>query len=297
LSISGYYDENPVGDTDFPGTGANPSYAKKRAIIHGGEYFIGTINLGLFRQELKIPGFVQMRLIFTRAGDDFIIDNTTKAKLKCTFEKMFIQTRQVTVVPSVYNAHVQTLKTQNFMYHINREVVVRKTLTNGNVDGSWDAIFTAGQLPKIVVMTMVHGEAFTGHGRYDPFNFQHFDLAECQLSVNNDPSNPVAVPYKPEWTNNGFLREYHTLNSIGGQTNMCGITRNAFTKGRFFLVWNLCPDKLTNGAAEIVKPGTVGCSLRFKNPLTHGVSILFYGIFDNTIEITHDKVVIRNWSV
>ena len=51
------------------------------------------------------------------------------------------------------------------------------------------------------------------------------------------------------------MREYHTLNSIGGQSNMCGITPYAYANGRFFLVWNLCPDKLLDGAAEIVRPG------------------------------------------
>ena len=46
---------------------------------------------------------------------------------------MYIQTRLVDVVPSVFNAHIQSLKTQNFMYHINRELTVTKTIATGTI--------------------------------------------------------------------------------------------------------------------------------------------------------------------
>ena len=121
--------------------------------MHGGENFIGTINLGLFRQELKIPGFVKMKLVFTRAPADFIIDNATNdkdAKLKVEIEKMYIQTRQVDVVPSVFNAHVQSLKQQNFMYHINRESTVTRTISQGSIAETISSIFPTSQVSKII---------------------------------------------------------------------------------------------------------------------------------------------------
>ena len=93
----------------------------------------------------------------------------------------------------------------------------------------------------------------------------------------------------------GFIREYHTLNTIGGQSNMCGITPFAYAHGRFFLVWNLCPDKLLDGAAEVVRPGLMSLELQFDKALTHAIHVIMYGVFDNTIEITHDKEVVRNW--
>ena len=123
--------------TEFIGLEKNPSYEKKRLIMHGGENFIGTINLGLFRQQLFVPGFVKMKLTFTKALNEFLITNidiTDKApKLKIELTRMCIYTRVVDVVPSVFNAHVQGLKTQNLMYHINREVTIGKSIPQGTI--------------------------------------------------------------------------------------------------------------------------------------------------------------------
>jgi hypothetical protein len=299
LSISGYVDEQPTKDlTDTIGKETNPGYVKKRALMYGGEKFIGTINLGLFRQELKIPGFVKMKLIFTRAPTDFIIDNYTAdkvAKLKVEINKMYIETRMVDVVPSVFNAHIQSLKSQNFMYHINRESTVTKTVASGSIQETISSIFPTSQLPKLFVMAMVRSEAFSGSAALDPFYFEHFDLKYAKLSVNSS-SYPNVNPYEPVWgANRGYMREYLTLNTIGAQSDMCGITPLAYTDCRFFLVWNLCPDKLLDGAAEIIRPGLLTLELAFDKSLKQAIHVIMYGVFDNTIEITNDKDVIRNW--
>ena len=296
LAISGYFNEDPTADDEIIGSEKNKSYDKKRAMMHGGENFIGSINLGLFRQELKIPGFVKMKLVFTRAPNEFIIDNTTTdkpPKLKCEFTKMYIRTRLVDVVPSVFNAHIQSLKSQNFKYHINRECTFTKTLATGTIQDTM-VMSSTSQVPKLLVMTMVRSDAYAGHGAYDPFNFQHFGLKSAKLSINS-AAYPSSDAFEPVWTKNGFMSEYHTLNSIGGQSNMCGITPYAYTNGRFFMVWNLCPDKLLDGAAEIVRPGVLSLEISFSQGLQQSVHVLMYGVYDNTIEITHDKDVIRNW--
>ena len=153
---------------------------------------------------------------------------------------------------------------------------------------------STSQVPKLLVMTMVRSDAYAGHGAYDPFNFQHFGLKSAKLNINS-AAYPSSDAFEPVWTKNGYMSEYHTLNSIGGQSNMCGITPYAYTNGRFFIVWNLCPDKLLDGAAEIVRPGVVTLEISFSQGLQQSVHVLMYGVYDNTIEITHDKDVIRNW--
>ena len=145
-------------------------------------------------------------------------------------------------------------------------------------------------------MTFVQSEAFSGSGALDPFNFRHFDLKTAKLIINSR-AYPCSKEYEPVWDDNknGFMREYLTLNTIGGQSNMCGITPYAYAHGRFFLVWNLCPDKNLDASAEIVRPGTMSLELTFAKNLTYSVHAIMYGVFDNTIEITHDKEVVRNW--
>ena len=298
LLVAGYFDEDPTKDTEYVDLPANLGYLKKREVIKNKcEKFIGTINLGLFRQALKLPGFVKMKLVFTRAPIDFYIDNMTNdkpAKLKIEVTNMYIETRQVHVVSSVLSAHIQAWKQRNFLYHINRELTVHRTMSTGSSGDTLASIFPTSQIPKLLVMTMVRSEAFNGHGQYDPYNFRHFDLKSAKLIINSIPT-PYPNAFEPSWEDCGYMKEYYTLNSIGSESNLCGITPFAYANGRFFLVWNLCPDKNLDGAAEIIKSGTVTLELSFGKPLPYAIHVIFYGVFDNTIEITHDKEVVRNW--
>ena len=115
------------------------------------------------------------------------------------------------------------------------------------------------------------------------------------MKINAKPY-PYNDPFEPKWTRRSeFLQEYQTLNDIGSGTNMCGISPTAYANGHFFLVWNLCPDKLIGGAGEPIMAGVVDIEVRFGNSLADAIDLIMYGVFENTVEITHSNDVIRNW--
>jgi len=196
LALQGYFDEcaekwHGAADDDYPGTTHNRGYGQKRTDLSTGNMFRGTINLGMFRQEKKLPAFLKIQLVLTRAPPEFILDNASNdagAKLVVDIKKLFLTTRLVEVVPSVFNAHIQSLKQDNFKYHINREVTVSKTLAPAVGSHIWGNVFSStAQLPKIIVFTMVRSDAKNGSYVHDPFRFQHFNLNYAQLKINAKP--------------------------------------------------------------------------------------------------------------
>ena len=245
LALQGYFDKcakkwHGSGDDDYPGTTHNQSYAEKRTDLSAGNMYRGTINLGMFRQGRKVPAFLKIQLVLTRAPPEFILDNASNdatVKFAVAIKKTFITTRLVDVVPSVFNAHIQSLKHDNFKYHIYREVTISKTLLPGISSYIWGNVFSStAQLPNIIVFTMVRSDTKNGSCVHDPFRFQHFDLNYALLKINAKPY-PYNDPFEPKWTRRSeFLQEYQTLNDIGSGTNMCGISPTAYANGHFFLV-------------------------------------------------------------
>ena len=120
------------------------------------------------------------------------------------------------------------------------------------------------------------------------------DFSRVKLIVNSVNESNVKLYEPAEWSKNGFLREYKTLSNLGA-AHMAGISPTAYASGHFFIVWNLCPDMLLGGAAEIIRPGNLSLDISFKTALAQPINIIVYAQFDNTIEITHDKEAIRNW--
>ena len=171
-----------------------------------------------------------------------------------------------------------------------RELVVTETLAAGSYSKTWQQVFPSSQLPKLIVMTMVRNDAFTGTPKYNPFHFQHFGVNHIQLRVNSK-SIPSSEGYKPMgWTTNKFLHEYKTLESIGVGEH--GISPLQYANGQFFMVWNLCPDYIIDGAVEPHRAGVVSLEIVFGTALGQPINIIMYAQFDNTLQIMKDKDLI-----
>ena len=302
LKLAGYFDEmckeDDAADTN-PDSKNNPSFVKRNALkIANSESFVGRVNLGMFKQPLKIPTFAKIKLTFTKASLPFVVLNPDAADgagpdVRFILRKMFLEICTVDVACSVFQAHIDGLKTNNFHYHFTHELVVSDTVPTGAYNKSWTQVFPTSQVPKLIVMTLVRSDAFTGSVKYNPFHFQTFDLSFISLKVNSKPM-PYTEAFRPsKWTNNKYLREYKTLEYIGGIEH--GISPLNYVNGQFFMIWNLCPDLIIGGAAEANRAGPVSLELQFSKPLAQPINIIMYAQFDNCLEITRDKDIIRNW--
>ena len=301
LIHSGYADEMSDAAATNPDSETNPGFVKHVTSFKSAESerFVGRINIGMFKQAVKIPGFVKMRLVLTKAALAFIILDpaltaaTEAAKVKIALKKVRLEVHAVDVQPIIYQAHLDGLKSQNMVYHFTRECVVSETVAQGSLGKVWSNAFPTSQVPKLIVLTMVRSDAFTGSNKYNPFHFQHFNVNYIQLTVNAKPV-PYVEPFQPTaWDKLQYLREYKTLDSIGEGRH--GISPLAYANGHFFLVFNLCPDLIIDGAAEAIQTGGVSLDIRFSAGLSQPINILLYAQFDNSVQITKDKDVIHDF--
>jgi hypothetical protein len=200
LITAGWFDEFPLKGGEHSETNQIPSYAKKRAAAPDGYYFITPIHVGMFQQNLMIPCYIAIDLHLMRNDQNMIIqqnDNVNAGDpptLKIEIAKIWLDARRVQVVPSVYQGHLTCVKSQNYQYHIMREVITTRSLAQGLTSLNWASVFPTSQKPVFLALTIVRDAAFTGSAKYNPDFFHHYNFARCEMRVNGHVTRRAFTP-------------------------------------------------------------------------------------------------------
>ncbi len=130
---------------------------------------------------------------------------------------------------------------------INRVDVQTRSISTGVTTDTLENVIT-GNLPQRVIIGMVEQTAFNGSTSKNPFNFQHFNLSELNVTI--DGNNVPYQPFKFDFDSNTapqYLRGYQTL--IGLDDNAIvsnNITLEQFLKGFTVIALNLSQDGCIN---------------------------------------------------
>ena len=149
-------------------------------------------------------------------------------------------------------------------------------------------------LPKQVIFALIHNQALTHDSKFNPFDFQHFDLNYFDLIKNGQCAFPKA--FQPDFDDDNYMDLYrHMYDSTGfGISNSsCDISPAVFKRGRCFLTADLTPDRCNSFHIHPDEKGKLDLELGFKTPKTHPIYLLAYSIFNSGIKIEENGQVIR----
>ncbi|XP_063931846.1 uncharacterized protein LOC135143835 [Zophobas morio] len=134
------------------------------------------------------------------------------------------------------------------------------------------------QLPKRVIIGFVTNKAFNGHYKFNPFNFQHFNMNFFALYVDGNqlPSKPLQPDFGAD--NKLFVNMYHTLFSGTGihfLNEGNGISRQRYDGGSTLIAFDLTPDLLASSTSHwnLVKSVNLRIEVGFKEALNETVYI------------------------
>ena len=149
-------------------------------------------------------------------------------------------------------------------------------------------------LPKQVIFALIHNQALMHDSKFNPFDFQHFDLNYFNLIKNGQCVFPKA--FQPDFDDDNYMDLYrHMYDSTGfGISNSsCVISPTVFKRGRCFLTADLTPDLCNSFHIHPDKKGKLDLELGFKTPKTHPIYLPAYSIFNSEIKIEENGQVIR----
>lgn len=253
----------------------------------------------VFFSERLLLSFVDLKVILNRKGNEFCLmasENDVDYRVKLI--DAYLKIRKVKVNPSISMAHEVALKKVPAMYPIRCVECKSFIIPAGNPSLRKYNVFN-GLLPKSFVFGLVESAAF--NGAYQKIHTTS-NILTCRfngLSVNGEEVTfkPIQLSFAG---NPRYIKAYSRLFSGLGQmysNSGKGISREEFPKGyaiyAFDLTADMCGSSLHFNA---VQRGNFAVDIKLSVAPIATVSLLYYGEFENLIQIDSDRNVIYDYS-
>jgi len=300
LSSEMYYeDKASLTDYDPTADNANPGLVSRKNRINQSRIVevVGRPHVDIFQQDKYLLNGVDMNLRFTRTAKEFhlLADDVTKYKTNITDAVLFI--RKVKVNPTLALQHQQTLlKGITAKYPLRRGVVTTFTIPQGNHSYNKENLLT-GQLPRRIVLGFVGNKAYNGHGRLNPFNFEHFKLD--YLAVNTDNQQFPSQPLRPNFEAQETVQEFYQLYAgmcLNNTNTGINISLEQFMNGYTLFPIDMTPDMAEGAHTDPVKYGNLRLEVHFATALTQPINCICYAEYDNMIQLDQNRNVIADFA-
>ena len=184
----------------------------------------------------------------------------------------------------------QGLKQRNATYRLNAISCTTMTVAAGSNNYNKDGLFK-NQNPKLLIIGQVSSQAFVGDWESNPFNFQHFNIEQCQLWRDG---REVPIKSRPMNFATGEITHAYMQFLISlGQANFykkdTGITMKDYAGGNALFAFNLAPDQGLTGHAQPMRDSNITLTMQWRQPLRDSINIIVYAIFDSKVQLTNER--------
>ena len=224
-----------------------------------------------------------------------LLSGDTVPAYKKTIVDAILYVKKIKLTPSVFNAINTVINGKNAQHAIMGTTPKVLTVPRGQQSQQIDNAFL-GEIPKCIAICMMDNNSYNGNYKKNPFNFQHYNLTQIGISVNEEevPCKPLKLNFDDELS----VTAYNTLFSGTGKFhgNSGSITkREDYSEGYTIIVADLTPFEIGDNF-DLNEKGTLNNDLVFKSPLAVTISVLVYAEYDNVIENDSNHNVIKDWS-
>ena len=299
LEISGNKKDTAGAMDDPKIDGGNKGLKARAEGFNTGSYrdFIMRPNISMFHQEKLLPPSTKVCLNLVPSDPKFcLMADADTGPYKPKFKDLKLHMRVVKVNTALALEHAKNRMENNMKLYYPLRRLKTKPVTIPRGLQSHTEIISMGQMPKKMYVALLKESALIGHFKYNPYNFQHFNLNEIYLSagINHYPTTPLT----PDFTNGLVKESYMTLFSSQGtlfDNKGLDITLDDYKDGYAIYCFDLTPDNNDGDHMELVKRGDVQLHVKFGTALTETVTILAIGEYENTIQIDKFNTVIKDY--
>ena len=237
--------------------------------------------------DRTIPNGSAIKMIFSRNSDQFTIMNFKEGKsYKLLIKDATFHLKRVVLNPTAQMHLERSLAIQPTIHHVKSLVIKPVNIVEGTRNLTIDSVFSSNYIPERLFTAMVKQEAYVGDFKLNPFNFQHFQVAEISISALGRSQHQYF-----DWDaekNNQSVIPYKNFCDFLGNHSLCdsnfGITKEAHENGNFICVFDLSPNSaFKSGVASFDRQGAISLNVRFPSDvgIAHTAVLLVCGVFDN----------------
>lgn len=271
--------------------------ARRTQAALGSQGVYGRLHIDLSTQPKLLPSGTDLRLTLKLHNPDFFTVSGPNVHLKLKVNKIELDVRRVTVHEEVMLTHNKTVLQSSwgpFNYPFTRSEVTTYLIVPGARDHTYN--HPSAQIPGRIIIGLLKNTAFNGTKGENPFNFEHFNVSEFTITVNEQK-----YELKTDFANNDVARAYHQLHTETGLLSCgstCDITLHEFTHGYTLFAFDLTPDRAPNDTRlNLLKQGRLIINTNFKTPPTVTISVLVCAFYDNLLQLNSDRVPITDYQM
>lgn len=256
----------------------------------------GKLAMDLWRQGRNIPPNNDVKLVLTQNRPQFFLRSSMTAgeEHKLQIEEVKLVVKRVQLYDDAQAKLDDLMETAGVIkYPIKRVQLIGPNIARGSK--VFQENIMHGQLPSLIVIGLVDGDAFGGSYTKSPFNFKHYSIEEMYLHCNSEtyPTNR----YITNFTNKDALVPWLNLKRLvtpGNPFFNHTISYEDFCNGGYTLwVFDMTQDNKCAVGADynnIKQSGEIRLFVRFggDNGLTEAVNVVIYAEFENQIEKGED---------
>lgn len=276
----------------------NKGWIQRKKLSISGVQLFGKLHSDIFNQEKYLLNSVNMRIKCMRNSDNFVLmyapgTGAGAKSYKYEISDVCLMVRKVRVAEVVKLAHERVLASgrQNVIYNINRVLTQVYSLHAGITNVVKDGLFQ-GAIPNRVVVGLVDAQAYNGNCEKNPFRFDHNDLLNVSLFVDEENVSPMNLNFGQNQYATAYLNLFQGTHSFGLDWGN-DISFDEFAKGYGLFIFDTTADLSSMQSPR--KKGNTKLSLKFRTPTSKVLCLLILAEFDNTIQITKERAIIVDY--
>jgi len=257
----------------------------------------GPIYHDLFQMDRLILNQVAINVRLTRTRPEFcLMTKEASPNFKVIIEDVVLKACKVQINPAVIYGHAEILKSVPAKYPFTKTEVKQIAIAAGTVNFNQDQLFQNIR-PNRVVVGFVNALGAAGDYTKNPFNFQHFNVNQIGLFVDNVPVSGNVMRLNFDATsgrtiipafNNMFEVTDKWLSDSGNQ-----LTRSDFAGGYALYCFEIEPNFGDDGTyLHLLKQGNVRLEVQFNSALRNAISCIVYAEYPGYFEINAARDVI-----
>lgn len=297
LAAQGYYKET-AQHFDSLDVSENKSLYARYNLFKESQYvdFEGRLLEDCLELDRYLLNDVPINIKLTQSSPEFAImakDKTKKYKFEIS--DLNIKMRMVTVTPGVIIGHSAALKEQNAIYPFIRAEIRDISIAKGETFININDMSTRS-VPSRVVFGIVSTVAYNGAYDKNPFNFEHHNVSNVSLVVNENiiGGRPLNVDFT-SGTGKRFAHAYTQMFTTTGKDGKdvgIDIKLSDYPNGYCLFCFNLEPFNQPGQYFNLVKTGFVRLSIQFSTPLENTAVLILYSEYQDLFQIDAARNVI-----
>ena len=261
-------------------------------------YTIARIHSEIFEQPELLPPNTVLDIDFDRHNSDFLLltkHNDRNYILK--MESCELLTRLIDMDEEI-TAEIDSVSIsgRSMLYPVRRVKIMYYSCGANIVDlSNFNLLTTEGNLlPCRIIVVMVREDAVHGNYNRDPFNYQHFNLAEFSLKVASEQIPLPKLKCNMDDDSNDILRPLFSAllaNHSLFSNEELGINPSNYRNGNVFLAWDLS-QMPPSQSFEMTQEKPVLLILKLRRANNFVINVIVYSEYNSEVEMMNNRKVI-----